>query len=181
MINQESPLNSLPEKANIDPAYTGDVRESLEDTAAKLHTIADQMRLQLHLAGLEAKDYSADLLESLEQMTQKLNTYANRLETKAESSEVQLHLGILEVKDSWEKAQQMANNTFSILKKDKVKAKQLLRELQETAQIAKLETKDALKSTRDDLKHNFKEISQLGREALHLMNQSISEFVKHLN
>lgn len=170
-------LNTLPDDADI-PA---DLRESITDTAEKMKALGDKLRVKLHLAGMEAKDLKSELFDTVDGLSRRLSDYAGSLEKTKESAEVQLHLGLMDVRTRWEAALEQAGKALTILKEDKDKALAYLQDMRLQAHLAKAETSDALQETKSDLSDNFREISRQGATALKRMNKSVGDFLHTLS
>jgi len=175
--HDQDPLNTLPDDADL-PA---DLRESIQDTAEKLKTLGEKLRVKLHLAGMEVKDMKSDLVETVDGLSRRLTDYAGTLEKTKESAEVQLHLGLMDARKHWEVAKDQADQALKLIKEDKEKAKTFLQEMRVQAQLAKAETGEALHETKAELSENFKEISRQGASALKRMNKSVGEFLHSLS
>ncbi len=178
---EQDPLNTLPEETEIRPEYTGEFRETLEDTADKLKELRDHLKVKLHLAGMEAKEVQSDIIDSVDGLSRRLSDYAGSLGKTMDTAEVQMHLGLMDAKKRWELTKENAQEALALVKQDKEKAKTFLGEMKLQAQLAKAETKDALHETRDELSENIKEVSKQGASALKKMNHSLSEFLKSLS
>lgn len=175
--HETEPLNTLPDDADVPT----DLRESIEDTADKLKSLGEKLRVKLHLAGMEAKDLKSELFDTVDSLSRRLSDYAGSLEKTKESAEVQLHLGLMDVRTRWEAARDEANKALSLMKEDKEKAKSFLQDMRVQAQLAKAETSDALQDTKAELSDNFKEIRRQGASALKRMNKSVGEFLHSLS
>jgi regulator of replication initiation timing len=175
--HETEPLNTLPDDADV----PSDLRESIEDTAEKLKTLGEKLRVKLHLAGMEAKDLKSELFDTVDNLSRRLSDYAGSLGKTKESAEVQLHLGLMDVRTRWEAARVEANKALSLFKEDKEKARSFLQDMRVQAQLAKAETSDALQDTKAELSDNFKEISRQGASALKRMNKSVGEFLHSLS
>jgi hypothetical protein len=175
--HDQEPLNTLPDDADV-PA---DLRESMTDTAEKLKSLGEKLRVKLHLAGMEAKDLKSELFDTVDNLSRRLSDYAGTLEKTKESAEVQLHLGLMDARTRWESTKDQAGKALSLMKEDKEKAKAFLQDMRVQAQLAKAETSDALQDTKAELSDNFKEISRQGASALKRMNKSVGEFLQSLS
>jgi hypothetical protein len=175
------PLNTLP---NNECVRTGemfeDMKTSLGDTVGKLRTLRERLHLKLHLAGMEAKTFSDDLVHSVDDLEQRLEGYAKGFDKTLEQNQIQWHLGIMEAKERWEKTREGASKALQILKEDQKKAGQLFEELRLQAKLAKADTKDFLASNTQELSKNLKEINTQSVQALKRMNESIGELLHRL-
>ncbi len=175
--HEQEPLNTLPDDADV---HT-DLRESIQDTADKLKSLGEKLRVKMHLAGMEAKDLKYELFDTVDNLSRRLNDYAGTLEKTKETAEVQLHLGLMDARTRWETAKEQAGKALSLIKEDKEKAKTFLQDMRVQAQLAKAETKDALQDTKAELSDNLREISRQGASALKRMNKSVGEFLHSLS
>jgi hypothetical protein len=175
--HEQEALNTLPDDADVPT----DLRESIQDTADKLKTLGEKLRVKLHLAGMEAKDMKSDLFDTVDSLSRRLTDYAGTLEKTKESAEVQLHLGLMDAKTRWETTKEQAGKALSLFSEDKEKAKAFLQDLRVQAQLAKAETTDALQETKEELKDNLRDISRQGASALKRMNQSVGDFLHSLS
>jgi hypothetical protein len=174
---EEDPLNTLPSSAS---EFNGDLYVSLQDTADKLKSLRDRLKVKLHLVGMEAKDIKTDLEDSVDGLSRRLSDYAGTLEKTKESAEVQLHLGLMDAKKHWDITKENAEEVLGLMKEDKEKAKAFLQEMQLQAKLAQNEAKDSLHKTKEELSENFKEISKQGVIALKKMNHSIADLLQKL-
>jgi hypothetical protein len=171
----EEVLNTLPDE------NATDLQEAIQDTADKLKSLGEQLRVKLHLAGMEAKDLKSELFDSLEGLSHRLNDYAGTLEKTKESAEVQLHLGLMEARTRWDDTREQAGQLLKLFNEDKTKALAFLQDLRVQAQLAKAETTEALQDTKAELTDNLKEISRQGASALKRMNKSVGDFLHSLS
>jgi hypothetical protein len=175
--HDQDPLNTLPDDADV----ATDLRESIQDTAEKLKTLGERLRVKLHLAGMEVKDMKSDLVETVDGLSRRLTDYAGTLEKTRETAEVQLHLGLMEARQRWEVAKDQAGHALKLMNEDKAKAKAFLQDMRVQAQLAKAETSDVLQETKTELSENFKEIRRQGAIALKRMNKSVGDFLHSLS
>ena len=177
MRHEQEPLNSLPVEVDV----SADLRETIQDTAEKLKSLGDQLRIKLHLAGMEAKDFKSELFDSVDNLSRRLGDYAGTLEKTKESAEVQLHLGLMEARKTWDSAKEGAQQFLNLWKEDQGKAKSFLEDMRVQAQLAKAEGQDALQKTKQDINENVRDITRQGAAALQRMNKSVSDFLHSLS
>ncbi|HYX31718.1 MAG TPA: hypothetical protein VE954_01300 [Oligoflexus sp.] len=174
---ENDPLNTLPHESGL----TGDLRESIQDTAEKLKSLGEQLRVKLHLAGMEVKDLKSDLVDTVDGLSRRLSDYASTLEKTKESAELQMHLGLMDARKIWEGAKEQADHALNAIKGDKDKALSFLQDMNLQAHLAKAETSDALEDTKTEVSDNLKEISRQGAAALKRMNKSVGDFLHSLS
>ncbi|WP_141734195.1 hypothetical protein [Oligoflexus tunisiensis] len=170
-------LNTLPDETLI----PSDLRESIQDTADKLKALGDQLRIKLHLVGLEAKDLKSELFDSVDSLSRRLSDYAGTLEKTKESAEVQLHLGLMDARKRWDETLEQAGQALKLFQEDKSKALAFLQDMRVQAKLAQAETTEALQDTKSEWSDNLKEISRQGASALKRMNKSVGDFLQSLS
>lgn len=175
------PLNTFPEDlGNKASDIAEEWTERLEETAAKVLTLKDEMAVRLHLATREARDLREGLLQSVDKVGHMLSDMAKTVDKKLEASQLQLHLGVMEAKERWEITREEAERIIDVLKHDQSKAKQLLDEARLQARLAKLDTKEFLAESQQEIGKGLKELGQQSSQALKRINTSVSEFLGNL-
>ncbi len=180
--DSNDPLNTIPEKLGTLPTETiEEAQEALEDTAEKLHTLQDTLKVRWHLAGMEGRDLRHEVLDSLDELGKKLRDYAYKLDKKLDEGEIQVRLGLMEAKERWDITQKEAQELLELFKRDSDKAKEYMGGLRLQAKLAKLETRDFLGAARDDVKKGFGDLQRQASLSLQQLNKSVGDFLKRLH
>lgn len=174
-------LNTLPnDLSNKASDLANGLVGTLEDTAARMRTLKDELAVRLNLAGKEVQDLRDDVLQSIDQLGNKLTHLAGSFDEKLESSQVQVHLGMMDAKERWDITREEAQKILNSLAGGNGKVVQLAQEVKLKARLAQLETKDFLSESKEGLSKNLQELSQQTSQALGRMSSSVSEFIHNL-
>jgi hypothetical protein len=74
-------------------------RALAEETAARLGALREELRLKVHLAGMDARDeWEEELRPRLQDLEERL---AKALRRGAGEARVQAHLGLMELREAW--------------------------------------------------------------------------------
>lgn len=176
---EQDPLNTLPPDA---PASldSEEIQEVLGETISKMRLLKDQLQLRLHLASMEAQDLRHDLLDSVEHLSQRFQDLSKTFETSLEKGQVQLHLGLMEMKERWEITKEEAQKALTALSGDRQKALQFFQEARLQAKLGQLEAKEAMESGQEELGKKKADLTGHLSQALKRINGSVSDFLHQL-
>lgn len=177
---QEDPINTLPN--DPDPSLSADdLQHVLGETVGKMKLLKDQLQLRLHLASMEAHDLRHDLLDSVEHLSQRFQELSKTFEGSLEKGQVQLHLGLMELKERWDITKEEAQKALTALSGDKQKALQFFQEARLQAKLGQSEAKDLLNEGQEELGKKKSEFSGQLTQALKRINGSVSDFLHQLS
>ena len=129
---------------------TKDTTAQVERAASSLAALREQLRLKLHLAGMEASDlWEEEVRPQLTAIEGSLQTWIERGLRSAGEVRVQAHLGLMEAREAWESLEPRVSESLDRLQESSEEGDQAgvdasLRTLLETA-------KDAIHAATDGL------------------------------
>lgn len=141
-----------------------------EDARRSLRTWLDEMRVQMHLASMEAKDAWQDLEPQLGRVEERLAEASQRLKQASEEAELQAHLGMKEAEGRWEELKESLSEVVENVVEtvaDKTRApRRAIDRSKVQAHLARLEAEDFALERAEDLKSRFaKSRSEMMQEA----------------
>lgn len=148
-----------------------------EEARRSLRTLVDEMRVQMRLASMDARDVWQDIEPQLGRMEQRLEEVGQRLKQASDEAEVQAHLGMKEAQGRWEALKDTVSDVVENVVDnvvDKTRApRRVLDRSKVQAHLAKLEAEDRALERVDELKAR---LAQSRSEVL----QEASKFVDGL-
>lgn len=146
-----------------DPAEREHFQKATEDARRSLKALLDELRVQAHLAGMEAKDAWEELEPQLGRMEQRLEEVSERLKQASDEAELQAHLGVKEAQTRWEALKDslsdvvettLENTVGAVV--DKARApKRVIDRSKVQAHLAKLEAEERALESVDELKRRL--------------------------
>lgn len=138
-----------------------DFREKTESARESIKGLLEEMRLQMHLASMEAKDAWQDLEPQLKHMESRLDEVSLQLKQTTGEAEVQAHLAAREAKDRWEALQESVSDVVESVREsvmDKSRApKRVVDRSKVQAHLARLEAQDRIERAADEVRTKLKD------------------------
>lgn len=159
-----------------------DFLKKTEDARRSLKALLDELRLQMHLASMEAKDAWTDIEPQLGRMEQRLDEVSQRLKQASDEAEVQAHLGMKEAQSRWEALRETLSDVVeSVVENvvDKSRApKRVIDRSKVQAHLAKLEAEERALERVDELKSRLAQSrSEVLQEAARFVDGLTSSLV----
>lgn len=163
----------------------GDIKSNLSDrareTARRLETFQDDLRLRLHLAGMDASDAWKTVKAQLDKIRHNLDDTGAKLSTTKEEADLQTHLGIMEAKARFEGIKETLSEMTT-------RAKEKLDPAIDTARLhahlAQLDARDMVEKRRDEVKKKYQSAkTNLVADATHVLDrlmQAVDDLKKKL-
>ncbi len=177
--DQYDPLNGLPPETDAF-VQADDLQDMLGETMGKMKLLKDQLQLRLHLASMDAHDLRHDLVDSVEHLGQRFQDLSKVFEGSIEKGQVQLHLGLMDLKQRWDVTKEEAQKALTVLSEDKQKAIQYFQEVRLQAKLGGLEAKELAEEGQEDLAKKKNEVTSQLSQALKRINGSVSDFLHQL-
>jgi hypothetical protein len=152
-----------------------DVQVSAEDKALGLLQSVETISEKLHIK-TDAEKKAFELLESVDGLSTKLQGYAEGFETKLSESQVQFHLGLMEAMGKWDEIKNQASSVLGSVHID-TGAQTLFDEVKLRANLGKMETRDFIEKSREEMSKAWQQVSQQSTVALQSMNKSIGDMI----
>lgn len=138
-----------------------ELRQKTESARESLKTLVEELRLQMHLASMDAKDSWKDLEPQLRQMESRLDDVSFHLKQASDEAELQAHLAASEAKDRWEALQESVSDVVESMVEsvvDKARApKRMVDHSKVQAHLARLEAEDRLERAADELRSRLQD------------------------
>lgn len=142
----------------------------LENVLTEMGRMRDELQLQLHLAGMDAKDAWDALAEQLQAIEQNLERARQASTTTAGEARLQAHLALMEARDRWSELQprlqavaRAATGSESRVESNLAEA---LRDLSHRIEAERPQRREALQTQLDQAAEGADEAAQQGLEQL---------------
>jgi hypothetical protein len=176
-----APLKPWIDKLNINAESVDDLKESVQHTSDTLKSMSEQLRLKLRLARMEVLDKRDNITDTIDGVSHSLIEAVRDLDKKISDSNVQFHLGLMESQEKWKRLKHRAADMFDALKKEEVLGHQIFDEVILKTSLAKMETREFLGRSRDELNKTWQQVSQQSMVALRKMNEGIGDLFHRLS
>ncbi len=163
-------------EANVE----GKERTSSENSE-KLKSFSEQLRLKWQLARMEVLDKRDNITDTIDGFSHTLGDAARDFDKKISQTAVQFHLGLMESREQWGRLKHRAADMFDALKPEEVLGQKIFDELSLKASLAKMETRQFLGRSRDELNKTWQQVSQQSMVALRKMNEGIGDLFHRLS
>lgn len=134
----------IPEKASL--------------AAKRLAELRDELRLQIHLAGMETKDLlDEDVDPELEKLWGRLEAATQAVGGTADDAELRAHLLLMEARDRWETLSSGVRHVVEDIKHRGKRTREKLDMARVKAHLAKLDAEDEVEDRRKTLQEKLKQ------------------------
>lgn len=159
-----------------------DLSDKTESARESLRTLVDELRLQMHLGSMDAKESWEDLEPQLKRMESRLDSLSLNLKQASDEAELQAHLAAREAKDRWEALQDSLSDVVENLVESVVDTsrapKRVIDRSKVQAHLARLEAEDRLEQAADELKSRLQSSrSDVVQEAARFVDGLSSAFL----
>lgn len=138
-----------------------ELHRKTETARMSLKTLIDELKVQMHLGGMEARGAFEDIEPALQSMQERLDEMSANLKRASDEAEVQAHLAGMEARDRWEALEDTVNTVVEELVDavvDKGRApKRAIDRSKVQAHLARLEAEDRLERAAEELKARMRE------------------------
>ncbi len=122
-----------------------------------LRTVMDEMRLQMKLASMEAKDAWEELEPQLRRVESRLEDIGEKIKGTGDEAELQAHLAAVEAKERWEAVQESVTGVVSSIADKGKKAKGAVDRAQLKAHLGRLDAEDYVQAKAQEMKDRWQE------------------------
>lgn len=188
------------ENMNIEGFDNEELKSSVVEAAEKIKKLSEDLRHRIHAAETGATDKALELLQTVENISEKLHIkteaeektfellssvealserlqgYAENFETKVTESQLQFHLGLMEAMGKWEQIKTQAQAVLGSVHLDTV-SHTLFDEVKLRANLGKMEASDFISKSRDEVNKAWQNVSHQSMLAVKSMNQSIGDII----
>lgn len=158
-----------------------DKQESGRESSEKLKSFGEQLRLKLQLARMEVLDKRDNITDTIDGFSHSLGDAARGFDKKISQTAVQFNLGLMESREQWGRLKHRAADMFDALKPEEVLSQKIFDELSLKASLAKMETRQFLGRSRDELNKTWQQVSHQSMVALRKMNEGIGDLFHRLS
>lgn len=156
-------------------------REKESMKQGRISSFSEELRLKLQLVRMEVLDKRDNITDKIDGLSHTLIDVARDLDRKISGTGLQFHLGLMETGQKWGRLKHRAADMFDALKKEDVLGHKIFDEVILKTSLAKMETRDILGRSRDELNKTWQHVSHQSTVALRKMNEGIGDLFHRLS
>lgn len=149
--------------------------------ARRLAELRDELRVQIHLASMDARDAFEDIDPELSRMSDALKSLTENVEGSVEESDVRLHLLAMEIRDRWETLSGIVRNLVESVQQRGEATHGKLDTARVRAHLARLDAADEIERRRADIRARLREARNVVYEETAGMLDDLAQSILELH
>lgn len=156
------------------------VYENLKRAANQFSLFRDELRLQMHLANMEAKTSFERLEPNLRQIQNEINRALKHIEQKEDETELKLHLALMDAHTRFQAMEEWLSSRLGQLRETKSKAHESWDASRLQMHLASMDTEDYIKEKRSNIRSKIRTASEQARLEMIELAQHLADRITAL-